>query len=520
MKDDKKDTKVITDIFKNNRDIVFGLDFKGCFDFFSSAFERELGYSAYEVIGKDVDYFADDSEILRLNAFFQGLVIAPNKRVLKGLKLRNKRNQIVIFDIEIGRTETGYIGLAQKVNKEHQEATSSFKDFKPFFFLNLDLMAVINQKGAFIQVSPEWSNSLETSLETLKDQTLFSYIHKADQDYVKERLMAASANIETLFCRLITDNSTYKYVNLRFKKHASMIYLSAHDLTEHYHQAQKLKKEHNFLSTTIQSLNEAVITTGPNGDIIMINTIAKDLTGCIDEAYIGKNIKHCLKLYDMNNQEITSFFETVISLMSSMRFKQARLKLRDDSYITVRITLSPIVDDAQLLLGLVLVFSDIEEELNYLKQIEYLSYHDALTTFYNRHYFEKVKDDIMVSSNLPLCCISIDINGLKNVNDLYGHSEGDKLIKDAAKIMKEAIRDHRYLLRMGGDEFIIFLPNTTDDEAYALRKSIHAFIKTMNNPYLDFAYGYHTVNDLNENIFQVMQTADYFMYQNKRKYKA
>ncbi len=55
--------------------------------------------------------------------------------ILKGLKLRNKRNQIVIFDIEIGWTETGYIGLAQKVNKEHQEATSSFKDFKPFFFL-------------------------------------------------------------------------------------------------------------------------------------------------------------------------------------------------------------------------------------------------------------------------------------------------------------------------------------------------------------------------------------------------
>lgn len=519
MKEKKSNTKVIADVFKNNRDIVFGLDLNGCFDYVSLAFEHELGYSASEVIGKDVDCFIDESEILRLNAFFKGLEARPNIRVLKGLKVLNKLNQIVIFDIEIGRIDSGYIGLAVKVNKTQQEQIEPFKDFKPFFFLNLDLMAIINQKSAFMHLSPEWANTLETSLESIKEQTLFSFIHEADQDYVKERIMGASDKIETLFCRLITDNNTYKYVNLRFKEHASMIYLSAHDLTEHYHHAQKLKKEHNFLSTTLQSLNEAVITTGPNGDIIMINTIAKDLTGCIDEAYIGKNIKHCLKLYDMNNQEITSVFETVISSKSSMRFKQARLQLRDDSYITVRITLSPIVDDAQLLLGLVLVFTDIEEELNYLKQIEYLSYHDALTTFYNRHYFEKVKDDIMVSSNLPLCCISIDINGLKNVNDLYGHSEGDKLIKDAAKILKEAVSDHHYLFRMGGDEFIVFLPNTTDDEAYALRKRIHALIKTVNNPYLDLAYGYHTVHDLSENIFQVMQTADYFMYQNKRKYK-
>jgi diguanylate cyclase (GGDEF)-like protein len=97
--------------------------------------------------------------------------------------------------------------------------------------------------------------------------------------------------------------------------------------------------------------------------------------------------------------------------------------------------------------------------------ILYLSYHDKLTNLYNRRFFEEKLDQLDDDRNLPLSFIIGDVNGLKLTNDAYGHEAGDNLLINIANILKETCRAEDIISRIGGDEFLVILPQTTATEA-------------------------------------------------------
>jgi two-component system cell cycle response regulator len=103
-----------------------------------------------------------------------------------------------------------------------------------------------------------------------------------------------------------------------------------------------------------------------------------------------------------------------------------------------------------------------------LKKVEALSITDPLTGLYNRRRFEEALDSEFKKSgryNSPLSCWMMDIDHFKNVNDTYGNSVGDTVIKDIALIIKHAIRDVDTPARWGGEGFIVLAPMTPKDVA-------------------------------------------------------
>ncbi|MEN3043265.1 MAG: diguanylate cyclase, partial [Fervidobacterium sp.] len=105
---------------------------------------------------------------------------------------------------------------------------------------------------------------------------------------------------------------------------------------------------------------------------------------------------------------------------------------------------------------------------------------DDLTKLNNRREFERIfKDAIEYSKKTgkPFCLILGDIDHFKNVNDVYGHLVGDKVLKEISLILSSQLRSSDSLSRWGGEEFIILLPNTHIKEAYAiaerLRKAVN-----------------------------------------------
>ncbi|HEY4663141.1 MAG TPA: HD domain-containing phosphohydrolase [Candidatus Humimicrobiaceae bacterium] len=99
------------------------------------------------------------------------------------------------------------------------------------------------------------------------------------------------------------------------------------------------------------------------------------------------------------------------------------------------------------------------------KEIKYLSLKDKLTGLYNRAYFEEEIKRLNTKRQLPLSIIMGDVNGLKIINDTFGHREGDKLLKKIARIIKSCCREEDIIARWGGDEFSILLPKTIEDDA-------------------------------------------------------
>jgi len=121
-------------------------------------------------------------------------------------------------------------------------------------------------------------------------------------------------------------------------------------------------------------------------------------------------------------------------------------------------TLIDFEGESCLLVGM----ADITEQKRIQEELKFLSMHDALTGVYNRTYFEAEMERLQKSRQYPVSIIMLDIDDLKIINDTYGHTQGDKLLKTVATAIKEILRSEEVFARIGGDEFAILLPNANE----------------------------------------------------------
>lgn len=163
----------------------------------------------------------------------------------------------------------------------------------------------------------------------------------------------------------------------------------------------------------------------------------------------------------------------------------------------------------------------LSEELAKTKKQEELitqiSFHDSLTGLYNRTYFSDELVRIDTPRQLPISILVADINGLKVVNDTFGHSEGDKIIQKAASVLRDSCRTEDIIARTGGDEFIIILPQTPLDIAMQIMERIGARCdnECQNSIPVSISVGCAAKNKPEEEMERIVKEADAMMYRHK-----
>lgn len=116
-------------------------------------------------------------------------------------------------------------------------------------------------------------------------------------------------------------------------------------------------------------------------------------------------------------------------------------------------------------------------------EVAYISYHDSLTGLYNRNYFNKEISRQKIPVNV--CAFVSDIDGLKRVNDDYGHAWGDELITAAGRALKKAFRETDLVARVGGDEFYIIVYDCDINTTKLLEQRIYSIISKHNKSIAD-----------------------------------
>lgn len=154
----------------------------------------------------------------------------------------------------------------------------------------------------------------------------------------------------------------------------------------------------------------------------------------------------------------------------------------------------------------------IENEKN-----EYLGYHDYLTDLYNRRYFVNAFDKITAKGGAPHGLMMIDINGLKIINDAYGHVLGDEAIRQVADLLMKVFNKSNVVARIGGDEFAILVPrkNAIHLQAYKDKLILLSQKIMIENIPVSLAIGYEILNDNDNDIDQLLSKAEKQLYRHK-----
>ncbi len=151
------------------------------------------------------------------------------------------------------------------------------------------------------------------------------------------------------------------------------------------------------------------------------------------------------------------------------------------------------------------------------EQLRFLSYHDPLTGAHNRTYFEEQVPLLDKNAKLPLSIIMGDVNGLKLINDTFGHHAGDRLLIRAAGLLQQHCRPQDLFCRWGGDEFMLIMPATDKLTALKVTERVNQICKELHTEpiSLSIALGVATKEKEFTNVQDVIREAEDRMYRNK-----
>nr|WP_234902319.1 EAL domain-containing protein [Agrobacterium rubi] len=171
----------------------------------------------------------------------------------------------------------------------------------------------------------------------------------------------------------------------------------------------------------------------------------------------------------------------------------------------------------------VMAVRDLTEKRRALREIEYLARHDVLTALANRKLFQERLSNHLANAkdHDEFALLSLDLDRFKAVNDLFGHAEGDRVLKDVARILQQTARKGDLVARLGGDEFVILTAfGTTAEDARELGEHILATFRQEMNYVSDptavgVTIGIAAFPENGKDIETLMHAADLALYRAK-----
>ncbi|MFG1172082.1 diguanylate cyclase [Erwiniaceae bacterium CAU 1747] len=288
-----------------------------------------------------------------------------------------------------------------------------------------------------------------------------------------------------------------------------------------------LDQERERMHITLDAINEAVISTDEQMQVIFMNPVAEKMTGWPQHHAVGKPITDILQITrggEGPEQEI------ILSCVLPGNAEPATspdqdlvLHNRAGEQFAINYSLSPLSTQEGDNIGSVMVIQDVSESREMFKRLRYSASHDMLTRLPNRASFEQRLKLLLIpqeNQQRHHVLTFFDLDRFKAVNDSGGHAAGDALLRELSSIMVRQLRGSDFLARLGGDEFGMLLPECSLEDASEIAMRLvatisqHRFLWKGHEFFVGASAGL-TAFDSSSNAVEVMAQADIACYQAK-----
>lgn len=282
----------------------------------------------------------------------------------------------------------------------------------------------------------------------------------------------------------------------------------------------ELESSQQSLRLILDSTAEGIFGIDQQGLCTFCNTSCLSLLGYDNEQeLLGKNIHALIHHSTADGNPIDErdcpIRNTLVSGIG-VEMENDVFWRKDATYFDVLCYSYPQIKE-EVVVGAVVTFTNNTERKANLEKIEFLSFHDQLTGLNNRAFFDEKLISIDREKDLPFSIIVGDVNGLKLTNDIFGHTAGDALLIDVANVLTASCRKTDIISRIGGDEFVILLPNTSNATAQEVVERIQANLdqKSVLAGRRSIALGWATKTGRDERIHDMFDVAEDRMYRQK-----
>jgi len=276
----------------------------------------------------------------------------------------------------------------------------------------------------------------------------------------------------------------------------------------------------NYLTTVLNSMNDAVLVTAPNGIVKRINDAAVRLFGYSEEELAGRQFTMLLA----ENERAAFSMEA-----AAMETRETVIATRSGQTIPVSLSGAPIAAEDPQFQGTIFVVRNITDRKRAERRIRYLARYDALTKVPNRMQFQHMLQQAIARArrnDRGIVLLYLDMDRFKEINDTFGHAAGDRTLEVLSERLTHILPKETVVGRLAGDEFGLFIEGFAEEqneqaEAANLARMVlaevcKAYYVDQQEVFLTASVGIAFCPKDAENVIDLIRNADAAMYHSKQ----
>ncbi len=516
-------------------DVYYKVDNDGKILEVSPSIQSVLGYSIDETIGMDIkllyvnfnerDAALKDKDIKDKDFYFESFMKHKDGRHV----LMSAHSHFIQDDFG---NVIGVEGIARDIthkNELYLKLVQNTKKYQVIFENSPSGIIYFDVRGIIIEANQAALSIFGVQKEqfigfdlihTIQDQKLLKSI--------KDSLCCGQAYYKNIYFSLFSQKEIYLEIFFRAirdeKDKIKFIVASLDDKSSEYKAIKDLEKSKEEWKSIIDNMLNIFIQTNKDGIIQKVSPSVKELIGYEINELIGKNIISLWK----NIQERDNYREEYLKNLKPIKNKEAYIKSKDGKTILINANITPRFDEDKNYIGSDNFIQDITEFKKSEDKIKHIATHDNLTSLPNRFMLSSILEHTIDGAKRvkeSIAVLFLDLDNFKNINDNFGHYEGDKVLIEVAKRLKKVLRKDDFVCRFGGDEFVVLLEHIKCNKNVVeivekLNKTFLELFKTqIYTHYLSCSIGIALYPNDASNSEQLLKFADTAMYDAKKRGK-